>query len=393
MASVIRARGGRSPHRDLACLPASELRRFRKIVYLVIDGLGEAQLRNHLARGGRSRFFAVWPHDIITSVFPATTAAAVTTFVTGAAPAEHGIVGWHLNLPDLGMVSTILPAVTRTGVPLARAEFDLKRFLDLPGHLASAKGRRWLLSWGHIPASRYSKAGPRWSRRVAYRTLGGLERCIGEFVKSRGGGLAYAYWPDYDSICHERGCTHEAAHRHLRALDRMLERLARAVRRAGDCVLLVTADHGMMDSLPERRVDLSVVPGLMGCLATLPAGDARQVQCFVRPAAVARFQGIVRRYLRPAAVCVAGADLIRSGILGPGRPHCALAGRIGDFVLLAREGYAFGTTLPLAKPDFNVANHGGLSQAEMRVPLYVISPAISQSSPGRSSAGSRRVSA
>lgn len=372
MASLIRARGGRSPHRELECLPAAELRRFRKILYLVLDGLGEAQLRDHLDRGGRSRFFAAGPHDIITSVFPATTSAAVTTFATGASPAEHGIIGWHLNLPDLGMVSTILPAVTRTGVPFARKAFDMKRFLALPSYLESTKGRRWLLSWRHIPGSRYSKAGPRWHRRVSFRALGGLERAMVAFARQRGAGLAYAYWPDYDSICHERGWTHSAARRHLNALDRMLERTARDLRRAGDCVLVVTADHGMMDCPVSRRIDLSGVPGLPACLATLPAGDARQVQCFVRPAEVRRFRALVNRHLREAAVCVEGGALLQSGFLGPGRPHPALAGRVGDFVLLARHGYAFGITLPQAKPDFNVGNHGGLSHEEMRVPLFVV---------------------
>ncbi len=372
MASIIRARGGRSPHRDLVCLPARDLRPFRKIIYLVVDGMGEAQVRDHLGRGGRSRFFAAHPHDVITSVFPATTASAVTTFATGASPAEHAIVGWHLNLPDLGLVSTILPCVTRMRVPLAPEEFDLKQYLRLPAYLESAKGQRWLLSWGHIPASRYSLAGLRWTRRLGYRTLGGMEKRIREFIGSKGNGLAYVYWPYYDTLCHDHGCVHPAARRHLSAIDRTLERLARRVRQEGDCVMLVTADHGMMDCSEERRVDLSKVPGLMDCMATLPAGDARQMQCFVRPAAVGRFRTIVRRQLRRACVCVEGKEVIESGVLGPGRPHPALAGRVGDFMLLAKEGYAFGVTLPQAEPDFNVANHGGMSATEMRVPLFVV---------------------
>lgn len=372
MTSIIRARGGRSPHRDLACLPARDLRPFRKIIYLVVDGLGEAQLRDYLSRKGRSRFFLAYSRDVITSVFPATTASAVTTFATGASPAEHGIVGWHLNLPDLGLVSTILPCVTRTGVPMAGEKFDLKRYLRLPTYMESAKGQRWLLSWGHIPTSRYSLAGPRWTRRLGYRTLGGMEKRIREFIESKGSGLAYVYWPYYDTLCHEHGSEHPAARRHLNALDRTLERLARRVRQQGDCVLLVTADHGMMDCSEERRVDLSRVPGFMNCMTTMPAGDARQMQCFVRPAAVERFRAIVRRQLGRACFCVDGKTLLDSGVLGPGRAHPALAGRVGDFMLLAKEGYAFGVTMPQADPDFNVANHGGMSATEMRVPLYAV---------------------
>jgi hypothetical protein len=62
-------------------------------------------------------------------------------------------------------------------------------------------------------------------------------------------------------------------------------------------VLLVTADHGLVDAPPAARVDLRGVPGFYACLATLPAGDARQVHCFVRPARVRAFRALVRRHL------------------------------------------------------------------------------------------------
>mgnify|MGYP001767025662 CR=1 FL=1 len=142
LASVIRSRGGHSPHADLKGLPAGDLKGARKVVYLVIDGLGQQQLDRYLASRRRAAFFAEHPHQTITTVFPATTAAAITTFSTGASPAEHGILGWHLHLHDLGMVSTILPATTRTGSPMAGEKFDLRRYLKLPLPLDSVKCRK-----------------------------------------------------------------------------------------------------------------------------------------------------------------------------------------------------------------------------------------------------------
>lgn len=371
MASIIRSRGGASPHAELTTLPAAALRPFRKVVYLVLDGLGEMQLREHLAAGRGKAFFACHPRHVITSVFPATTAAAVTTFATGASPAEHGIIGWHLNLPDLGMVGTILPAITRTGTAMAPAAFNLKTYLGLPGYLAGVRQPRHLLSWGHIPGSRYSMAGPRWTRRARYQTLAGMERAILAFAREPGRGLAYAYWPDYDSHCHDQGCTGSKTTRHFREMDRCLARIAQRMADTG-ALLLVTADHGLIDASIPHRVDLRDVPGLMDCLATLPAGDARQVHCFVRPAKLDRFLAIARRRLSKACRVIEGGDLLQRGWFGPGRPHPALARRCGDLVLLARDDFAFTTSLPGAKSDFNAANHGGISSREMLVPLYAI---------------------
>jgi hypothetical protein len=368
LASIVKAQGGRSPHTDLAALPSAALRRFRKIVYLVADGAGEGQIRDYLKLNPRSPFFAR-KHAVITTVFPATTASAVTTFGTGASPAEHGIIGWHLNLPDLGLVSTILPAVTRTGSPIALKDFDLGKYLGLPAHMGSTRGRRDLLSYGHIPFSRYSRAGGRWHRRISFTTLTGLEREVLAFARRPGRGLAYVYWPQHDTLCHEHGCADPRTLRHLARIDRTLARLAAALS-GTDTILIVTADHGLVDAPPAHRVDLRDVPGLYDCLATLPCGDARLVHCFVRPARVRAFLEIARRRLGRACVCVRGTTLLKLGLFGPGPRHPALAARVGDFALIAKGDYAFGSSLPGAKSEFNVANHGGMSAREMRVPMY-----------------------
>ncbi|MDD3441550.1 MAG: hypothetical protein PHU50_08865, partial [Kiritimatiellae bacterium] len=125
MASLIRARGGRSPHRTLAGLPSAALRPYSKVVLLLLDGLGANQLHTLVTRGKGRQFFARHPWQVITTACPATTAAVVTTLATGASPAEHAILGWHLNLPDLGMVGTLLPFITRTDTPIAPADFPL----------------------------------------------------------------------------------------------------------------------------------------------------------------------------------------------------------------------------------------------------------------------------
>jgi hypothetical protein len=92
----------------------------------------------------------------------------------------------------------------------------------------------------------------------------------------------------------------------------------------------------------------------------------------VRPAKVDAFLRIVERDLSRACACVRGEDLLVAGILGPGKAHRALASRLGDFVLLAKEGYAFEATPSLLKTRFKAGNHGGLSRAEVLVPLYLV---------------------
>ncbi|OGV42541.1 MAG: hypothetical protein A2X46_04550 [Lentisphaerae bacterium GWF2_57_35] len=369
MSSIIRSRGGRSPHRELDGLPARELAAWKKVIYLVVDGMGAQQLGRHLDAGKGRHFFAAHSYRTITTVCPATTAAAITTFLTGVTPTEHGILGWHLHLPDLGLVGTILPAVTRTGSPLAGPEFNLRKYLGIPSYLASTKGPRTLISWGDIPKGRFNRVFQGWTSVATCTTLRGLERQMAAFARQKGRGLAYAYWPEYDSRCHSKGCASRSTVRHMDEIDGMLARLVEQLQ-GTETILLITADHGLVDSILEQRIDLRALPGFYDCLAMLTSGDARLVHCFVRPGKVAQFKAVVEQRLSHAGVCVTGQELIGMGAFGPGKTHPAFASRVGDFVLLAKPGYTFASTPAGCKVKFNVANHGGLSPDESLVPLF-----------------------
>ena len=373
MASLIRARDGRSPHRTLAGLPPAALRPYSKVVLLLLDGLGANQLHTLVTRGKGRQFFARHPWQVITTACPATTAAVVTTLATGASPAEHAILGWHLNLPDLGMVGTLLPFITRTDTPIAPADFPLAHYLGIPAPIATMRGRRVLISYDTIPVSRTSMAQPWWTERRSYQTLDGLQRQLRAFARSRGTAYAYAYWPHYDTVCHRHGPEGRASARHLAELDAFLARVETALAGTGT-LLLVTADHGHMQT--STHVDLSRIPGFYDTLATLPSGDSRMVQCHVRSSRLKDFLRLTRSApLRDACACVPAAAVLRSGILGPGKPHPALANRLGDYTLFAAPGTAFLYPAAMAKEKKPKAGtHGGLSADELRIPLYVIRP-------------------
>ena len=203
--------------------------------------------------------------------------------------------------------------------------------------------------------------------------MNGLLRQLRAFARSPGRAYAYAYWPHYDSHCHKHGPEGRIPALHLAEIDAFLASTKKAL--AGtDTLLLVTADHGHMQT--HTRLDLSKIPGFYDTLSILPSGDARMVQCFVRPSRVRDFLRLTRTApLHGAAACVPLAEILRSGILGPGRPHPALKNRLGDYTLFAAPGHAFLYPSALSgekAPKFG--NHGGLSADELEVPLFVVHP-------------------
>ena len=371
MASIVEARGRGAPHPPLKDLPPAMLARAANLVYLVIDGLGAQQLDRALEKGVGTAFFGRFPRRILTTVWPATTAAVVTTLSTAASPAEHAVLGWHLLLPELGLEATILLGLTRTEVPIAPRTLDLRRYLDVPDHLKRVPGTRTLLSYRRIAHSRYSRAVGSWTRRGGYSTLRGLRRRMTNEVRRPGRKLIYAYWPLYDTLCHKYGTGHRRTLRHLEHIDQELSALVENLADT-DTVLVVTADHGLVDNLPEQAVDLSRIPGLMDCLTIIPAGDARQCACFVRPAREKQFREIVARHLGHCCRRLSAEEILKDGYLGPGRPHPALRRRLADYILLPDEGVSFHVPVPGVKTELHKADHGGMSCAEMDVPLYVV---------------------
>ena len=256
LSSIIHASGGQSPHLRLKIADPRPFEGVSRIVYLVLDGVGYNQLGRFMAAGGGGRFFSRHPRERITTVFPSTTAAAVTTLATGATPAEHGILSWHLYLPDLGLVGAVLPGRTLTGTRMTGSGFNLRRYLGLPSYLSPVRRHKRLLSFGSLGESAYSNAGTRWNGHAAYKTLAGMARQILRFGRGGGRGVAYAYWPLYDTLCHNKGVQARETGLHLAAIDQSLERIADGLAGSGT-LLLVTADHGVVDAPapPASRVD------------------------------------------------------------------------------------------------------------------------------------------
>ncbi|MBS1184796.1 MAG: hypothetical protein H6R09_397, partial [Proteobacteria bacterium] len=64
-------------------------------------------------------------------------------------------------------------------------------------------------------------------------------------------------------------------------------------------------------------------------------------------------------------------DVLRQGWLGPGEAHPALRDRLGDYVLIPRGQTILRDWLKGEERHTHIGVHGGLSAAEMIVPLVV----------------------
>ena len=362
------APGAGDVHGHLAALEPDEVADARHVVLLVIDGLGRAQLEVGPAPALRASL-----RGTMTSVFPSTTASAVTTFLTGLAPAEHAVTGWFMWLREIDSIVAPLPFTTRAGgANLGSFGISPADVFAGPSVFERVRADCHAVQPEELVDSSYSRAHTRGATSRGFEGLGALVDSILDIVRhARRRAYVSAYWPVLDTLSHEFGASGVRTRRHLAEIDLHFARLRTALAGSGT-LLLVTADHGFVDIRPESRLDVDSVPGLAPMLARPLCGEPRIAYCYVRDDCRADFAKRAVDGLDGAACVVDSASMIEDGWFGPGEPHPRLHERVGDFALVMQDDYAIRDRIPGEKPFRHVGVHGGVSREEMRVPLVVV---------------------
>lgn len=366
MASIVAARGGRPDYPTLSLLPRLELARATNLILLAIDGLGD----DWLARRSPDGLLRQHRLGAIDSVFPSTTATAITTYLTGDAPRRHGLTGWYTWMSELGAVMTVLPGTPRYGgVPYRKAGIDPVRLFGHRPVFERIGTRSLIVSPNRIARSDFNIAHAGSAKVLPFDGLADLFRQLGRALRrDRVPKFLYAYWPDLDSIGHRDGMESDAAVQHLRLIEQALADFLVAA--AGtDTVLLVCADHGQVDTVPDDLIDLSQHPELESCLALPLCGEPRAAFAYLRSGRESDFLDYCRGPLAGQVEVHPSRALKEAGWFGFGPEHPRFDERIGDWCILPIGNRIIRQWLPFEERRHLIGQHGGLSEAELRVPL------------------------
>ena len=362
---------GGGAHGHLADLGPEEIADARHVVLLVVDGLGQAQLDAGPAPALRASL-----RGTMTSVFPSTTATAVTTFLTGLAPVEHAVTGWFMWLREIDSIVAPLPFTTRVGDShLGSFGISPADVFAGPSVFERVRADCHVVQPADLVDSSYSRAH---TRGAASKGLRGARKRSSTRSSTSSGTPGGAPTSPHTGRCsirisHESGVGREPearrpprGHRHCSS-----ERLRAGLAGTGT-LLVATADHGFIDIRHESRLDVDSVPGLAPMLARPLCGEPRLAYCYVRDECRADFAERAGEALGGAARVVDAESMIEDGWFGLGEPHPRLRERVGDFALVMRDDFAIRDRIADEKPFLHVGVHGGVSREEMRVPLVVV---------------------
>jgi hypothetical protein len=376
-ASLSSELGGPQTDIPALCQPwLAGIGRHRHVVLILIDGLGARQLAD---LGPHSHLYR---HQLatLTSVFPATTAAAITSLMTGQSPASHGLVGWHLysssdsNTPPeivAPLPLTVRHPANSTSTPAQLAG----RLLVCPPLLPQLGRQVQILQPHYIADSPYSLHHAGSAHRYSYRSMDEAFKLLATSLQTETRPcFHYLYLPQLDSLMHRHGTQSNAVRELFAQIDQGFSSLA-AIADPADCVLLATADHGFVDTPRQRQISLDEeFPALYAMLAQPLSGERRAVFCHLQPGLQERFISMAQQQIGHACWVIESEKLLADGAFGPGPQHPQLAQRIGEVTLLAKKDWNIRDTLPQEKPLYLPGQHGGVTAAEMTVPLIVRLP-------------------
>lgn len=340
------------------------------MVLFLVDALGYAWLREH----GRGSYLLERLEGSVTSVFPSSTATAITAFSTGLAASQHGLLGWNMWSPEIGGVVRILPWQHRfTGVPLG----DKLSLADLTASApfypdASPHVAMTVVTNDAFRDSRYNGHYNVGAKVLGYADMTGcFDRVVQAVSGSAGRNYVYAYWGGFDTLCHNHGNGSPEALAHFLEIDAQFRALEKKLSGTGTMVV-VTADHGQIDVPPSRRVDVGREhPALADMLLVPMCGEARYQYCFVRQGRAREFRSYVEAHLGHACAIYSREEVISMRLFGWENSEKFL-GRLGDFLLVAKDDWGlFHEPVGGEAPDFG--QHGGLHEREVLVPLIAFS--------------------
>jgi hypothetical protein len=331
----------------------------RRACLLVIDGMGWNLLDRHkdvapflagLAARGR------W----LAAGFPATTVTSLSSLGTGLPPGGHGLLGYQVRIPGTDRLLNGLrwdKAVDPVAWQPEATIFE---------RAAAAGVGAIRVAQSSFEHTGLSAAAMRGADYRSANTPGALVARAAAALAARPRGFAMVYPGDVDGTGHACGCTSPAWRYQLAHADRLAEQVAGAL--PAGTLLVITADHGMVDVPASVRTDYDQEADLRAGVALL-GGEPRARHVYAEPGAAADVLAAWQERLGDTAWTISREQAIDENWFGPVADR--LVERIGDVVSAARGDSAVVATASEPRESALVGMHGSLAPEDQRIPLLV----------------------
>ena len=313
------------------------------VIALLIDAMGVSILEKHLPEDS---FLRSHMHKQISTVFPPTTAAATTAFMSGMSPAETGWLGWNQYFAEKDDELILFFSQGQ----YSNVQYE-KSFCDsvLPARkifdVLKENGREADSIW------------PGWSEINPCSTFDDLlARTV---FLSQENEFLYVYWDELDTLMHRHGTDDEIIRETVREYDRKLQEFCNEL--PDKTALVIIADHSQVNT---RMYVFEEDDELIRMLESRPALEQRTVAFYVKDGCRKQFRDLFEERFGDDFVLLDSNEALE--LFGPGEICGRTRGFLGDYVAVGISDLELDYM-----PRSHIGNHAGFLEEERMVPLIL----------------------
>ena len=322
------------------------------VCIILFDGLGKNIKHSYLNEKD-----SLIRHEFIdiTSVFPPTTVAATTAFLSAKYPIETGWIGWKQRFNDLNMIiemfnNNIAYSYKPLNQDISYQRCGYKNIIDLINETSKYKAYK-------IFPSNIDKEGAKdvkhFFELVDYKVKGDNQ-------------FTYAYWAEPDHTIHEKGTKSKIVKNMVKEINKLTAKLAK---NNPQTLFLIIADHGIIDCEYLNLEEHEILHSMLECK---PSIESRAMMLKIKNDNVEEFINLFKKhYDENEFLIYYKTDLINNEIFGCGAPHKEFENFLGDLLIVSKTNKTF-----RVKDDYNeyhntLAEHAGATEEEKIISVSI----------------------
>ena len=306
--------------------------------------------------------------DCVTSVYPSTTTAALTTYYSGKPPYETGWIAWSQYFKEYGRALDMLSHNESYFVePLKKPKIDVfKTIVNYETVFEKIEKAS--------PDVKAFEVMPEYSDRRSKRTVKAddideMIMAIEYICEMPSKKFVMAYSDKPDALLHKFGASSDEAKEFIidaeKKIKEMCERLPE------DTLVVVSADHGHKDI--EQAYTLLDYPEILECLVMPASLESRVLTFLVKDNMKKEFEERFNKIFKDKFWLMTTEEFLEKNFLGFGEKHPKIDEFLGNYMALSTGGSIIRLeTFLVEGKKVKKSTHCGLSKDEMEVPVIVL---------------------
>lgn len=366
--SILKYYNVETKHKSLESLDKILEKRYKNIVLLILDGLGE-HILNKVSPNG---YLSSNKLELVTSVYPSTTTAALTTYYSGKPPFETGWIAWSQYFKEYGRALDMLPhRESYLGENIKKPKIDVFKsivnyesvFERIENACENVKAYELVPSYSDRRAKRSFRAD-----NIDEVIIG-----IEDISKMPGENFIFAYVDNPDSLLHKYGTNSEEAWNNILEAENKIEEMCKKL--DDDTIVIISADHGHKDI--EKAYSILDYPEINECLIMPVSLESRTITFWVKENMRKEFEERFKNAFSDEFLLMTKEEFLEKHFLGYGEKHSKVDDFIGNYIALSVAGSIIRLETYLADgKEVKKSTHCGLTKEEMEVPVIVLNKNI-----------------